>query len=52
MTMASKVGKVIPYSEELLSIKLQNLLMIWSCKVTQQIKYVISLLQQDLCPLK
>ena len=42
MDVATKFGRVVPCSKELPSIKSQNLLITWSCKVTRQIKYVIS----------
>ena len=45
-----KLRRVVLYHEELSSIKSQNLLIPWSCKVTQQIKYIISLLARDLYP--
>ena len=39
-------------NEKLHSIKLQDPLMTWSCKIAWQIQYVISLLPQDLSSLK
>ena len=34
MPMTMKLGKMLTYLEELLTIKLHNTLIMWSCKVT------------------
>ena len=47
MFMATKLGNVITYSEELPSIRLYDPLVTWSGKVTSQTKYVISPLHSD-----
>ena len=41
MTMPTKLGRVVLYNEDLPSIKSQNFLIPWYCKVTLQIEYVI-----------
>ena len=51
MTMANNLVRVVLYNEELPSIMSQNILVTWFCKVTRQIKFVISLLPQDVWPL-
>ena len=49
MLVATKLGRVSIYNEELYSINLQNLLITWSCKVMRNIRSVISLLQRGQC---
>ena len=46
MHKATKPGMMITYSEKFPSIQLQEPLIMWSCKMTWQNKYVISLLPQ------
>ena len=46
------LGWFVTYSEELPSIKSQDPLISWSCEITWQIKYVISLPPKVLWPLK
>ena len=42
MIMATKLGRVVQYKEELPAIKSQNLFITWSCNITQQMEYFIS----------
>ena len=51
MPMATKRSRVVTFNKELPSIKSEDPLIAWSYKVTRQIRYVISLLPQDLWPL-
>ena len=46
--MATKLGRVGMYKEELPSMNSIKLLITWSCKVTWNIRFVISLLQKGL----
>ena len=48
MTMIIKLGKMVTNNEELPFTKSQDSLISWSCKVTLQIKYIVSLLPQGL----
>ena len=46
--MATKLGKTVVYNEEPPALMSQNLIITWSCRFMRQIKYVISLLPQNL----
>ena len=46
--MATKLGKTVVCNEEPPALMSQNLIITWSCRFMRQIKYVISLLPQDL----
>ena len=50
MAMATKLGRIETYLEGLLTMKLYNALMMWSCKVTWQTNTIISLLPDCLRP--
>ena len=52
MPMATKLGRVVTYNEESPSIKSQDPMITYSCMVMRKNEYVISLLPQDLWPLK
>ena len=47
MTMATRLARLVMYSEELSFIRSQDPLNTWSCKGTLHIKYVISLIPQN-----
>ena len=51
MLVTTRLGRVGIYIEEFPSINLHNPLITWSCKITWNTRYVISLLQQGLWPL-
>ena len=42
MPMATKLGRVLTYDEELLPISSNDPSIKWSCEITRQNKYVIS----------
>ena len=46
MPIATKLGRVVTFNEELPSIKSENPLIMWSCNFSWQIKYAISPLPQ------
>ena len=48
--MTTKLGRMVAHLDGLLSIKLHNLLTIWSCKITWRAKKFISSLAQCLWP--
>ena len=48
MPKVTKHGRVVTYRKEILHIKLHKPLIMWSCGVTEKIKYVISPLVEGL----
>ena len=48
MTIVTKLSLMVTYKEGLSSIRSQDPLAMWSCKVTWEMKYVISVLPQGL----